>query len=230
MKTVSIMGALAISLASATAANAATVFESFPNFATAGFTALEACSSCGGAGGIYSSFSLATEQTLNKAFVLIAPFNDPNNASMRIMIFKDGGDDLPALNGPHGSLLPAIFSQWFTEPTSMTPEPGGWSLAEFALPDWTVAAGKYWIQFDGYRATVPLYSTATPSHSRSIGTQFSNGDLITRNAPNEALGFSLNGLDVHSAGVPEPSTWALMLLGFGLVGASVRRRPARAVA
>ena len=30
------------------------------------------------------------------------------------------------------------------------------------------------------------------------------------------------------AGVPEPSTWALMILGFGLTGAALRRRSAKA--
>jgi hypothetical protein len=32
------------------------------------------------------------------------------------------------------------------------------------------------------------------------------------------------------AGVPEPATWATILLGFGLVGAAVRRRPLAALA
>lgn len=33
-----------------------------------------------------------------------------------------------------------------------------------------------------------------------------------------------------SAGVPEPATWALMLAGFGLAGAALRRRPRTSVA
>lgn len=36
------------------------------------------------------------------------------------------------------------------------------------------------------------------------------------------LAFAVNGAPV--GGVPEPATWALMMTGFGLVGASVRRR------
>ena len=33
-----------------------------------------------------------------------------------------------------------------------------------------------------------------------------------------------------AAGVPEPATWALLLLGFGVTGAAMRRRPRRALA
>ncbi len=42
-------------------------------------------------------------------------------------------------------------------------------------------------------------------------------------------GFKLKGVSYTMAptAVPEPSTWAMMLLGFGAVGAAVRRRTAR---
>ncbi len=36
--------------------------------------------------------------------------------------------------------------------------------------------------------------------------------------------------DVFSAGVPEPAAWSLMILGFGLAGAALRRREASAAA
>ena len=34
----------------------------------------------------------------------------------------------------------------------------------------------------------------------------------------------LGGLSYNAAAVPEPATWAMMLLGFGAVGFSMRRR------
>jgi len=49
------------------------------------------------------------------------------------------------------------------------------------------------------------------------------GTDITHQAPTN-MSFSLQG----SAGVPEPATWALMIGGFGLAGAGLRRRAAAA--
>jgi hypothetical protein len=42
--------------------------------------------------------------------------------------------------------------------------------------------------------------------------------------------FSQGGFDRDSLGVPEPASWALMILGFGAVGALLRQRRGRAVA
>ncbi len=43
-----------------------------------------------------------------------------------------------------------------------------------------------------------------------------------------SVGTSLRGLTASA--VPEPATWAMMIMGFGLVGAAMRRRTAAAVA
>jgi hypothetical protein len=59
-----------------------------------------------------------------------------------------------------------------------------------------------------------------------------NGRLVFSNANNPIVGLSLqssvNSLEVDNlsgvAAVPEPGTWALMLLGFGAIGGSMRRR------
>lgn len=46
-----------------------------------------------------------------------------------------------------------------------------------------------------------------------------------------ASGLLLTGLQVPPTGaVPEPATWLMMILGFGLVGAAMRQRPARGAA
>jgi PEP-CTERM motif len=59
-----------------------------------------------------------------------------------------------------------------------------------------------------------------------------NGRLVFSNTLDPIVGLSLrstqNSLEVDNfsrvSAVPEPSTWALMLIGFGAVGASMRRR------
>ena len=56
-------------------------------------------------------------------------------------------------------------------------------------------------------------------------------DLIGAASPNPDAnddGFKLKAITVTSA-VPEPATWAMMLVGFGLAGASLRRRNRRPV-
>ena len=40
--------------------------------------------------------------------------------------------------------------------------------------------------------------------------------------------FDIDTFDVHVLSVPEPATWAMMILGFGLVGGALRRRHALA--
>lgn len=63
---------------------------------------------------------------------------------------------------------------------------------------------------------------------QSISFHANQGDILTF----AAIGTSdsLGGyLDNVSLAVPEPATWGLMILGFGLVGASTRRRAKTAV-
>lgn len=232
MKILKTASAAALAFATVGHAQASTVFESFPNFAIAGDPVIDSCSSCGGAGALFGSFTLSSAETLNKAFALVSSFT-PAGAqnSMTISIFNDGGNDLPATNGGGGIINPFLFLT-YTDPTSVTLDPfrtsGGLTnyVAEFALPGWQLAAGKYWIRFAGSSNLMPLYSTTTPSHSRAIGTDFFlEGRIPGFNPPNYAIGFSLNGVDVTPpGGVPEPASWALMILGFGFVGAATRRQ------
>ena len=229
MKNVFKMTAAALCAAAAMQAHAGVVFESFANYPAAGATPLNGCSSCTGYGALAASFTLSADQTLNKAFVLINPLTDPANNTFTVSIFADGGNDLPLLTGSDFS-TPLFFLN-YTLPSSLAPEPGGNVLAEMDLPDWEVAAGKYWIRFAGYSMTMPIYTTADPAHSRVVGTQLFNGAGITRNTPNEAIGFSLNAVDQTtgpSNGVPEPSSAVLVISALaGLRWASRQRAPTR---
>jgi hypothetical protein len=80
-----------------------------------------------------------------------------------------------------------------------------------------------------------ITTTGAPSDSNSLNFSSVNGDPMSnlyRSGGTGAFTTGTNGLvtrfgQVDSA-VPEPSTWALMLLGFGGVGVSLRRRRADA--
>lgn len=50
------------------------------------------------------------------------------------------------------------------------------------------------------------------------------GRSITIVGPSSSLGFDDITFTLASGGVPEPATWALMLIGFGMVGGAMRAR------
>lgn len=83
------------------------------------------------------------------------------------------------------------------------------------------------------------FSLAGPGVSfQGLGVYAGRGDYLTHPITIQAYGHygdaTIGGVDtggphteflqVTSAGVPEPSTWAMMIMGFGLAGAALRRR------
>ncbi|HZZ31755.1 MAG TPA: PEPxxWA-CTERM sorting domain-containing protein [Phenylobacterium sp.] len=57
------------------------------------------------------------------------------------------------------------------------------------------------------------------------------GDSVSLNFEGLATGANTRAIvDIQTAGVPEPTTWAMMISGFGLVGVAARRRRTPAVA
>lgn len=78
--------------------------------------------------------------------------------------------------------------------------------------------------------------TAPPSHVYGLN-DFLFGGFHDRRTIDPWLGtfeyraqgtFAVEKLTVTSGAVPEPTTWSLLILGFGAVGAALRRRPALA--
>lgn len=51
-----------------------------------------------------------------------------------------------------------------------------------------------------------------------------NVELINRNLAWQGNDFTLDDVSFNGAAVPEPATWALMIMGFGTAGAMLRRR------
>ncbi|MBL8554343.1 MAG: PEP-CTERM sorting domain-containing protein [Phenylobacterium sp.] len=61
-------------------------------------------------------------------------------------------------------------------------------------------------------------------HGRSTFEVHANGIAAFRISGNDTFGVAEIRIAPEGAGVPEPSTWALMIAGFGAAGAMLRRR------
>ena len=220
-----------MALAASGQAHSATVFQSFSNYENAGdtpgFIANELCSTCGaGYGSVYARFTLTSAETLNKAFFLFSGptrTGSPVPGAFTLALFNNAVDGLPVRDSG-GTPLPPFLIQT-SALTSATSEVGGMMLGEFDLPNWSVGPGTYWLKIFGFSTLIPTYHTNTPLHTAVAGSPYAFEHSISYYAANDAIGFSLNGVDpVVGGGVPEPATWALMLAGFGLVGSALRRR------
>lgn len=108
------------------------------------------------------------------------------------------------------------------------------------VTDWTADARAKYFSIDGGTTAIAGFSTGT---SHGDGRQASHwkdglglGIMDPTAAPGELLAISDNdklAFDVigwnlkQPPAIPEPATWMMMILGFGLVGHTLRRRPAR---
>jgi hypothetical protein len=63
----------------------------------------------------------------------------------------------------------------------------------------------------------------TGSFLGATGSFVNVGTVDTRGGPPSRLALNFNG-QINAPAVPEPTTWSLMIAGFGLVGAAIRRR------
>jgi hypothetical protein len=74
---------------------------------------------------------------------------------------------------------------------------------------------NYWLTMQG--GTFQVYETAKPFETLYMSGYVNIGDAaLTNKTPYDPSGVT--------APVPEPAAWALMILGFGLIGAAMRRR------
>ena len=65
-------------------------------------------------------------------------------------------------------------------------------------------------------------TTLTPDLTLSPGTPAATGEAALAGTDQPPLAFTYTIAD--AVAVPEPASWAMMLAGFGLVGAMMRRR------
>jgi len=130
----------------------------------------------------------------------------------------------------------ALFSTTFLLPATLdVRDERAW--VDLAIPDLAVAQGQVYslvLNATSNRAallTGPGFRSATGQFY--AGESYEGGKLITnwsaiyancKGAANNCdANFRVTG-NLLAAAVPEPSTWALMIVGFGAVGATIRRR------
>lgn len=93
--------------------------------------------------------------------------------------------------------------------------------------DWTVLDGTL-IKYVTIKAAGNFKVYELPGAGASSGIDFNSFGLLTPNLRTQAEISHLSFWTVPEAPVPEPSTWALMLVGFGAVGWGMRRRKSAA--
>jgi hypothetical protein len=95
--------------------------------------------------------------------------------------------------------------------------PDGWKVDDYTVPSHVT------LNFDG--PTRPIFGFILADETSYLGPDHSQltFSLLADHAPAAGQAF-LNGMRSTLAPVPEPATWAVMTLGFGLLGASLRRR------
>ncbi len=89
--------------------------------------------------------------------------------------------------------------------------------------DWTVLDGTL-IKYVTIKAANEFKVYELAGAGASSGTDFSTVGLLTPNKKNQPGISHLSFWTVPSGAVPEPATWALMLIGFGALGWAMRRR------
>jgi PEP-CTERM motif-containing protein len=140
----------------------------------------------------------------------------PSGASGTLKLRTDVGGS-PSLTNLFSVSLP-ISVDHVGIPTSL---PNEERLHIALLTPQSLAAGTYWMGLSGTSSDFGWSNQATgpttPTDQRQLA-----GDVVTFTPNIQDLPFQVEG--TFLAAVPEPSTWAMMILGFAGIGAMTYRR------
>ena len=82
--------------------------------------------------------------------------------------------------------------------------------------------------FSGLDVATPANGNQTsPTQNRIVTLSFAGSDKFDTTGlrfRSTSLAFEFDNVNVSISAVPEPATWGMLLLGFGLVGAGMRSR------
>ena len=149
--------------------------------------------------------------------------NDPSNETFVTSAFlsyaPESGTYFAALGAVGGD---GTVSQTFAD------TPGATYEASFYLANDGDTPNDFSVTGPGSLFLGPLTNLGAFPYTQYFGFFTGNGsDTITFAARNDPGFFSLDNVSVTLvSSVPEPATWVSLILGFGLVGAAIRRRTA----
>ena len=136
-------------------------------------------------------------------------------------VYQDLGSNLVGTDGP--TAFPGYFDFSFTDATATT------SAFQFAS-SWTTTSFNGFRLYD-FNNTIAAFTSVTINPASNMTgldasriTFDANNIYVNWNGLNFDSG-TIVTLDINGgSAVPEPASWAMMIGGFGLVGAAMRRR------
>jgi hypothetical protein len=161
-------------------------------------------------------FTLAHAATVDGMEIFTNPAFVSFDEQLTIKIRNDAGG-LPAATNLFTTTTPV--SQIQSEPG----QPGFVVRVFGSFAPVLLQAGTYWIGMSGAVNELGIYAFDSQPNGAADQHQL-NGDALNITPQVGNLAFRVHG---NRIAVPEPATWALMILGFGAVGAASRRRTVR---
>lgn len=167
-----------------------------------------------------TSWALSSTQNLAGLITITQP---TNITAVRGYITEFGPPSAITISLFSGSSAPNSANLLFSATGPLSPSIGSGNTSWSGLNNlnWSVAAGNYWVSF----ATSGLYVMRGGAPLPLSNYAFNFG-VNTAWIPQSGLhfGVQVDAGDLVAGGVPEPLTWTMLILGFGLVGGAMRRR------
>jgi hypothetical protein len=195
------LGAL-LAVSAAGASQAATIYQ---------FT-LDGCSiSCGA--GPFGEVQVTGDGTTSVDFTVLLygtnTFHDTNDPQHHALAFSFSGDPTITISG-----LPSPFT------TNAVQAAGSHAAAPFGSFDYVIK-----FPHDNHPPALNTFSfTATGASALTLRSNPDNGVFFATDIWGDGGNTGNVGALGPSSGTPEPASWALMIAGFGGVGAILRRR------
>lgn len=212
---------IAAGLASATPAQAATLFSNAPDLT---FSQTGNCvynTTCGSqiSGNTFAAqlFTLASASTVEAFGFNAIVFGNVFGSAANFRVLSASAQNTP------GALIASG-----TAALSHIAGPAGPSFAttdySFNVNALQLGAGNYFLAFQN---VTPIFSDYLSAGVAQSGAFQSDNGGVSYAAKYQNIGsvaLSVSGEVLAAGGVPEPATWAMMIIGFGAVGGVMRRK------